>query len=98
LIIHSYNVGAPIPTFSDLDEARKKLKNRRKLPTNIKVLERIVNKSLVYILEERNLVPSQQYGFRKNRSTTEVLTILENNIAEAIKKRQSTAMVSLDIS
>jgi hypothetical protein len=53
-----------------------------------KVLERIVNKRLVYILEERNLLPSQQYGFRKNRSTTDVLTILENNIAEAIKKRQ----------
>jgi hypothetical protein len=63
-----------------------------------KVLERIVNKRLVYILEERNLLPSQQNGFRKNRSTTDVLTILENNIAEAIKKRQSTAMVSLDIS
>jgi hypothetical protein len=37
-------------------------------------------------------------GFRKNRSTTDVLTILENIIAEATKKRQSTAMVSLDIS
>jgi hypothetical protein len=36
---------------------------------------------LVNILEERNLLPSQQYGFRKNKSTTDVLTILENNIA-----------------
>jgi hypothetical protein len=51
-----------------------------------KVLERIVNKRLVYILEESNLLPSQQYGFRKNRSITDVLTIRENNIAEAIKK------------
>jgi hypothetical protein len=31
-------------------------------------------------MEERNLLPS------RNRSTTDVLTILENNIAEAIKK------------
>jgi hypothetical protein len=53
---------------------------------------------LVNILEEKNLLPSQQYGFRKNKYTTDVLTILENNIAEAIKKRQSTAMVSLEIS
>jgi hypothetical protein len=30
-----------------------------------KVLERIVNKRLVYTLEARNLLPSQQYGFRK---------------------------------
>jgi hypothetical protein len=51
-----------------------------------KVLERIVNKRLV----ERNLLPSQHHP--------QHLTILENNIAEAIKKRQSTAMVSLDIS
>jgi hypothetical protein len=51
-----------------------------------KFLERIVNKRLVYILEESNLLPSQQYGFRKNRSITDVLTIRENNIAEAIKK------------
>jgi hypothetical protein len=63
-----------------------------------KFLERIVNKRLVYILEESNLLPSQQYGFRKNRSITDVLTIRENNIAEAIKKKQLTAMVSLYIS
>jgi hypothetical protein len=43
-------------------------------------------------------MPTHKYGFRKNRSITDVLTILENNIAEAITKRKSTAMVSLDIS
>jgi hypothetical protein len=52
----------------------------------------------MYILEERNLLSSQQYGFRKNRSITDVLAIPKNNIAEATKKRQSTAIVSLDIS
>jgi hypothetical protein len=58
-----------------------------------KVLEMIVNKRL----EERNLLPSQQYGFRKKRSTTDVLIILEN-ISRNHQKRQSTAMVFLDIS
>jgi hypothetical protein len=34
-----------------------------------KVLERIIYKKLVHIIEERNLLPSQQYGFRKNHYT-----------------------------
>jgi hypothetical protein len=34
---------------------------------------------------------STVYGIRKNRSTTDVLTILENNIVEDLRKRQSTA-------
>jgi hypothetical protein len=65
-----------------------------------KVLERIIiNKRLVHIIEERNLFPSKQYGFRKNRFTIlDVHSILENNIVEAFCHVQSTAMISLDIS
>jgi hypothetical protein len=55
-----------------------------------KVLERIVNKRLVYILEERNLLPSEHHP--------QHLTILENNKAETIKRRQSTVMGSFYIS
>jgi hypothetical protein len=39
-------------------ESRKKPKNRRKLTTNI-------FDELVYILEEINLLPNQQYGLKK---------------------------------
>jgi hypothetical protein len=54
-----------------------------------KIMERMVNKRLVNVLDERNLIPEQQYGFRKNRSTTDVLNILN---------REYSAMLSLDIS
>jgi hypothetical protein len=58
----------------------------------------IINKKLVYVLESRNLLPEQQYDFRKGRSTTNVLVILQNHIAEAFRKKESTTMVSLNIS
>jgi hypothetical protein len=44
----------------------------------------------VHVVESRNL--------RKGRSTTDVSVILQNHIAEAFRKRESTTMVSLDIS
>jgi hypothetical protein len=54
-----------------------------------KILERIINKRLVYVLESRNLLPEQQYGFRKSRSTTDVLIIFQNHIAETFRKKES---------
>jgi hypothetical protein len=47
---------------------------------------------------KQHLIPKQQYGFRKGRSTTDVVVILQNHIAKAFRKRESTTMVSLDIS
>jgi hypothetical protein len=48
-----------------------------------KILDRIVKKKL----ESKILLPEEQYGFRKGRSTTDVLIILENNIAEVFRKK-----------
>jgi Reverse transcriptase (RNA-dependent DNA polymerase) len=61
-------------------------------------MEKMVNKRLVHVLDERNLLPEQKYGFRKNRSTTDVLNILNTHIIEAIRKKEYSAMISLDIS
>jgi hypothetical protein len=56
-------------------------------------MERKITKRLVFILEEKHLLPNQQFGFRKNRSTTDVLITLESGMAQAIRKK-----ISLDIS
>jgi hypothetical protein len=48
--------------------------------------------------ESRNLIAEQQYGFKKGRSTTDVVVILQNHIAEALRKRESTTTVPLDLS
>jgi hypothetical protein len=49
----------------------------------------MINKRLVYVLESRYLLPEKQYGFR---------IIPKNNIAEVFRRKESTTIVSLDIS
>jgi hypothetical protein len=63
-----------------------------------KIKERMVNKKLIYILEDRELLPDTQYGFRKVTSTTDMLIGIEGVIAETLRKRKYAALLSLDIS
>jgi hypothetical protein len=63
-----------------------------------KVMEENVNRRLQYIIESRKLLPETQFGFRRNKSTTDVLITLENFIMDAIRKKEYTALLSLDIS
>jgi hypothetical protein len=63
-----------------------------------KVMEKIVNIRLQYNIESRRLLPQTQFGFRRNKSTTDVLITLENFIMDAIRKKEYTALLSLDIS
>jgi hypothetical protein len=50
-------------------------------------MERIINRRLLHVIEERRLLPKTQYGFRKNRSTTDVLITLDSLIREAVRKK-----------
>jgi hypothetical protein len=62
-------------------------------------MERVVKKRSTYILENRGLLPDTQYGFRKAKSTTDdVLIGIEGFIAEAIRKKEYAALLSLDTS
>jgi Reverse transcriptase (RNA-dependent DNA polymerase) len=63
-----------------------------------KIMEKMVNRRLVHILEERNLIPDQQYGFRRGRSTTDVLNILQSEISLSFLERKHLALISLDLS
>jgi hypothetical protein len=59
-----------------------------------KVMEKIVNRRLQYNIESRQLFPETQFGFRRNKSTTDVLITLDNFII--IRKKEYTALLSLD--
>jgi hypothetical protein len=61
-------------------------------------MERIINRRLLHVIEERGLLPETQYDFRKKRSTTDVLITPNSLISEAIRKKEYTALLSLDIS
>jgi hypothetical protein len=45
-----------------------------------KLMEKMMNKRLVHVLEEKKLLPKQQFGFRKNRYTIDVLNTLNTHI------------------
>jgi hypothetical protein len=63
-----------------------------------KIMEKMVNKRLTYILENRGLLLDTQYGYRKGKSTTDVLIGMEELIAQTIRKREYAALLSLDTS
>jgi hypothetical protein len=55
------------------------------------------NNRLIYTLEQKEVIPEQQFGFRKNRSTSDAHIILESRIQEAFKNKQHFLLVSLDL-
>jgi ribonuclease HI len=63
-----------------------------------KVFERMINGRLVHLLETRNQLPSQQWGFRKQRSTEDVLAILSTEICDAFREKKHIVLTSLDLS
>ena len=62
-----------------------------------KVMERMVNRRLLFFLESQNLLNGHQCGFRKGRQTLDHLVNLENNIQQAFAKKEFLISVFLDI-
>ena len=62
-----------------------------------KIMERMVNRRLVWWLERRNLLSSIQCGFRRGRSTTDHLVRTENFIQEAFLLGQHVIAVFFDL-
>jgi hypothetical protein len=49
------------------------------------------------MVNNKEVIPEKQYGFRRNRSTTDVHIILESNIQVAFSEKQQFVLVSLDL-
>jgi hypothetical protein len=64
--------------------------------TLCKLLEKIINRRLIWCLETSHKFIPQQYGFRHNHSTQDALTTLHTNISESFKKNQHTILVAFD--
>lgn len=62
-----------------------------------KLFERMVNNRLINYLENNNLLASYQAGYRRKRSTTDHLVLLEHSIQEAFRKREHLIAVFFDI-
>lgn len=67
------------------------------LPTLAKALESVVAERLSYLAETYSLLPKNQFGARKRRSTTQALTLLQEKIYEAWRDRKVLSLVSFDV-
>jgi len=63
-----------------------------------KVFESLINDALVSHLESNCLFSDQQYGFRRNRSTADHLTVITERICKALDGCGVARAIALDIS
>ena len=68
------------------------------LPVISKILEKIVQLRLTKFLKKHNVLYGGQYGFRKQRSTTDAILDLTGNILYGFNKKMYTIGVFLDMS
>lgn len=62
-----------------------------------KILEKIIHKRLIAIVEEKKLLPDYQFGFRRGHSTTHQAARIKQHIVYNKHHKKSTGMVPLDI-
>ena len=62
-----------------------------------KILEKILNKRLMWYLEKNNLINKSQCGFRRGRSTTDHLTRLTTDIQETLVDNKYHISIFLDL-
>ena len=62
-----------------------------------KLMERIVNNRLMWILESENLLADEQAGFRKCRSTEDQIAYIAQEIEDGFQEKKSTTVVWVDL-
>jgi hypothetical protein len=62
-----------------------------------KVTEKIILKHLKEEIQKLNIIPSEQFEFRTEHSTTQQLTKLTKKIKNDWNKHQATAAIYLDV-
>lgn len=92
---HAYVVPIPKPNKSKFD-----IENYRPISlinTLSKLMEKIINKRLIWYLESSKLLTKEQCGFRKNHSTLDALTSLHTDICSAFRRNHHLITIALDI-
>jgi hypothetical protein len=67
------------------------------LPVISKLFEKLLLKRLKPIIEERNLIPSHQFGFRENHSTIDQVHRITNIIEKSLEERKVCSAIFLDV-
>lgn len=68
------------------------------LPCMSKILERVVLRRIQLHLEQENILPECQFGFRPQHSTTHQVARVTQSIRNGFERQESTGLVLLDLS
>lgn len=68
------------------------------LPVLSKILEKLILQQLKPIIEERNLIPNHQFGFRNHHGTIEQVHRIVNHINRDLQSKRYCSAAFLDIS
>ena len=68
------------------------------LPLLNKVFEKLLHARLYSFFESKEILCKEQYGFRKNKSTSDAVTDILNNIYDAVNQKRYLGAVFLDLS
>lgn len=68
------------------------------LPFLNKVFEKIIFKRLINFLSKHNILSKNQFGFRKNHSTTHALHAILHKIYESLNSKKFASLLYLDLS
>ena len=96
---HKLKSAKVIPVFKSKDQHN--ITNYRPisvLPPFSKILERIVHTRLYNFLDKHSVLADEQYGFRTKRSTYMALLELTTNLTLALKEKNHTMGIFLDLS
>jgi len=63
-----------------------------------KIMERMVNRRLIYLLESKDILAPSQTGYRKYRNTEDQLALLVQDIENSFQEKQKTLAVFFDLS
>ena len=61
-----------------------------------KIFESLISIRLISFLEDNNIISEQQFGFRKQHSTTHVVTDVQSQISKNLDNKQHTCVILLD--
>ena len=61
-----------------------------------KIFESLTSIRLISFLEDNNIISEQQFGFRKQHSTTHVVTDVHSQISKNLDNKQHTCVILLD--
>lgn len=94
----SWNISRiiPIPKTSNM-KFPKDTRPINLFNTRAKLFDKMVNARLIYILEHKELLDKQQFGFRKNKQTLSSMLILNKDILDAFERKSHIQLVSFDI-